>query len=64
MKDKQRIIDLQKQVRIARTALEHIVHGHAGGRDAYTIAEQALDDMQPKDRPVPLEGLLGWSKRP
>lgn len=63
MSDKQRIIDLQKQVRIARTALEKIVQGHGGRHDAHTIAEQALDDMMPKDRPAPLDGLLGWSKR-
>ena len=64
MSDKQRIIDLQKQVRIARTALEKIVHGHAGGQESYTIAEIALEEMRPRDKPVPLEGILGWSRRP
>lgn len=61
MSDKQRIIDLQKQVRIARDALAKIVTGHHGR--AYSIAEQALDDMRPKDKPLPLAGILGWEKR-
>jgi len=63
MSDKQRIIDLQKQVRIAREALTKIVNGHAGHVNHVSIADQALDDMRPKDKAVPLDGLLGWSKR-
>lgn len=60
---KQRIIDLQKQVKIARTALGKIVNGHSGGRDPYVIASDALDEMQRHD-PIPSSaGLLGWEKR-
>jgi hypothetical protein len=60
---KQRIIDLQKQVKIARDALGKIVNGHAGGRDPYTIADQALDDMRRHDPAPSSAGLLGWEKR-
>lgn len=63
MSDKQRIIDLQKQVRIARTALQAI----ASGRDyPHRIAEDALEGMMHKDAPAkraPLAGVLGWEKR-
>lgn len=62
MSDKQRIIDLQKQVRIARIALEAVKYG----RDPYTIADEALDAMMALDPAVkraPLEGVLGWGKK-
>lgn len=59
---KQRIIDLQKQVKIARDALGKIVNGHHG-RDSYSIAEQALDDMRRHDPAPSSSGLLGWEKR-
>ena len=62
MKDKQRIIDLQKQVRIARTALDKIVNGHSGGRSAYGLAEEALDEMRRLDPPPSLSGLLGHER--
>lgn len=61
MSDKQRIIDLQRQVRIARAALQKIVHGTAR---PHAIAEEALYDMLPSDKPSPLAGVLGWEKRP
>ncbi len=41
MGDKQRIIELQRQVRIARKALEKI-HGHCAAHEAYSVAEEAL----------------------
>jgi hypothetical protein len=60
---KQRIIDLQKQVKIAREALGKIVNGHAGGASPFGIAEQALDDMRRLDPAPSSAGLLGWEKR-
>lgn len=60
---KQRIIDLQKQVKIARDALGKIVNGHAGGRSPYNLAEQALDDMREHDPAPSSAGLLGWEKQ-
>lgn len=63
MSDKQRIIDLQAQVRIARLALGKILYSD----NAHLIAEQALDKMmalEPPAKRAPLEGVLGWSKRP
>jgi len=61
--DKQRIIDLQKQVRIARAALNRIRYG----ADVDAIAEKALDDMMALDPPTkraPLAGVLGWERHP
>lgn len=60
MSDKQRIIDLQRQVRIARTALEKIVHSST---DPVNTAEEALDEMRRQDKPAPLAGVLGWEGR-
>lgn len=62
MGEKQRIIDLQKQVNIARRALEAIAHGHTRSPD--DRAAEALDAMRPKDKTAPLDGILGWSKQP
>lgn len=62
MSDKQRIIALQKQVRIARIALEAVKYG----RDPYAVAERALDDimaLDPAAKRAPLEDVLGWDKR-
>lgn len=64
MADKQRIIDLQRQVSIARKALERIAHGC---RDPDGVAEEALDGMMAKDHPTrraPLAGVLGWERPP
>lgn len=61
---KQRIIDLQKQVTIARRALEQISTGHCGKLGPEAVAERALDEMRAKGVPAPLAGLLGWEKRP
>lgn len=61
---KQRITALQKQVKIARDALGKIVNGHHDRRDAYSLAEQALDDMRQHDPAPSSSGLLGWEKRP
>jgi hypothetical protein len=61
MSDKQRIIDLQKQLRVARLALEKIGHGHSQYPEADALT--AIDDMMPRDKVVPYDGILGWSKR-
>ena len=63
MSDKKRIIELQRQVRIARTALELIRYGHCGSRGPETVAEEALDKLFPLDAKQPLQGLVGHSDR-
>ena len=52
----QRIIELQKQVRIAREALEKIRHGSGCPE---RVAEDALERLWPLDRKQPLQGLVG-----
>ncbi len=64
MSDKQRIIDLQKQLRIARTALQKICSSVGSMSEAHHVAETALEEMRPRDKPVPLDGLLNWNLRP
>jgi len=56
----QRIVELQRQVRIAREALERIMRQSCR---AESIAETALDEMMPLDRKYPLQGLVGHEKR-
>lgn len=58
--NKQRIIDLQKQLKIARTALEQIRQG-TGQPEG--VAADALDEMMPHDKVNPIAGLMGWEKR-
>lgn len=53
---KTRIIELQRQVRVARLALTRIVHG---SRNAEAIASEALENMWPLDRKQPLQGVVG-----
>ena len=57
---KQRIIELQKALQIARSALERIQCGH---HNAEGLAGQALDDMWPLERKPQLQGLVGHSDR-
>ena len=59
-KDQQRIIELQRQLKIARTALGMIGRGC---RDPEGIANQAADAMCPLDNKQPLQGLVGHEKR-
>ena len=59
-KDQQRIIELQRQLKIARTALVRI---KAGGRDPEGAACTALYEMMPLDNKQPLQGLVGHEKR-
>ena len=58
-----RILALQRQVTIARRALERIKDGHRGGRDAETIAGDALDEMWRHEPTQPLQGLVGHERR-
>jgi hypothetical protein len=58
--DKQRIIELQRSLRIARLALEEIKHTSC---DAHGIADNALDEMMPLERKAPLQGLVGHEQR-
>lgn len=60
MSDKARIIELQRQVRIARLALEAIQHG---AQNHQGRAENALYEMLSLDRKAPLQGLLSHERR-
>ena len=59
-KDQQRIIDLQRQLKIARAALSEI---SLGRRDPVPIAIQAIDEIWALDKKQPLQGLVGHEKR-
>lgn len=56
---KDRIIELQRQLKIARTALAMIGRGC---RDPEGIANQAMDTMWPLDPKQPLQGLVGHER--
>lgn len=58
--DKARVVELQRQVRIAREALEKIKDGD---RDPYAAADEALYAMMPLDRKYPLQGLVGHATK-
>lgn len=58
---KQRIIDLQKQVRIARTALERI---KAGTTRHQSVAEEAINEMWKLEQKQPLQYLVGHERPP
>lgn len=58
---KDRIVDLQKALKIARETLEKIKDGHS--RNPERDAEDALDRMWPLDRKQPLQGLVGHDRR-
>lgn len=58
---KQRIVDLQKSLSIARSALERIQCGH---RDPEGLATQALDGMWKLEPKQPLQGVVGHAPRP
>jgi hypothetical protein len=59
-KEQTRIIELQKQVSIARGALLRISNG---GNNPEVIAERALDKMWPLDLKQPLQGVVGHERR-
>jgi len=56
---KDRIVELQKALRLAKQALEKIKHGHLGRHEASFVAEAALDEIWPLERKQPLQGLVG-----
>jgi hypothetical protein len=57
---KDRIVELQKALRIARTALEKIRWGTSSPS---SVAEQALDEMWKLDPKQPLQGIVGHAQR-
>jgi hypothetical protein len=61
MADKARIIELQRSLKIARTALEKIRFGHAHCPER--TAEDALDAMRPLEPKTQLQGLVGHEPR-
>lgn len=60
MTAKTRIIELQRQLKICRDALERIKHG-AG--DPVRIADDALYSLMPHDQKYSLQGLVGHNRR-
>jgi len=63
MADKQqaRIVELQRQVKVAKNALELIKNG---ARNHEQLACEALDFMWPSDRKQPLQYIFGHERRP
>lgn len=57
---KERIIELQKSLRIARSALERIASGHAG--NPMSVADNALIEMWKLDKKQPLQTILGHER--
>jgi hypothetical protein len=55
-----RIVALQKQLKIARDTLNRIA---AGSRDPELAAVNALDELWKLDRKQPLQGLVGHERR-
>lgn len=60
MSQKERIVDLQRQVRISKTALTAIAHGC---RNHETVAAEALDALWTLDKKQPLQGVVGHGDR-
>jgi hypothetical protein len=57
---KQRIIELQKSLKIAKEALERIRYGTTR---AESVASEALDKMWKLDPKQPLQGIVGHAPR-
>lgn len=55
-----RILELQRQLKIAKEALVKIKGGH---RNSHDIADQALYDMMPMDPKYQLQGIVGHGNR-
>ncbi len=55
--DKKRIVELQRQVKVARDILSMIAYGHS--RNPQSDAEDALFKMWPLDPKQPLQGVVG-----
>lgn len=58
---KQRVIELQRQVRIAKVALTKVA-ARANRVDLVMLAENALDEMFKNDPKQPLQGLVGHDR--
>ncbi len=59
-KQQERIIELQRQVKVAREALERIKYAP---NNAELLADLALENMRPLDPKQPLQGLVGHERR-
>jgi hypothetical protein len=57
-----RIIDMQKALKIAREALEKIKYGHSRIESA-KLAENALDEMWRLSAKQPMQALCGHERR-
>lgn len=60
MSEKQRIIELQRSLRIAKMALERIAYGAAQPHD---VADDALSEIFKLALKQPLQGLVGHGGR-
>lgn len=56
-----RIIELQRQLKIARAALATIARQYSS--NPHLVEDQALQDMRPLDKKQPLHGLVGHERR-
>lgn len=61
-KDQARIVELQRQVKIARAALTRIANGHHYGTPE-RHADAALTEMWPLDQKQQLQGIVGHERR-
>lgn len=59
--NKDRVINLQRQVRIAQTALERIQYDHAS--NPTSIAENALTEIWKLDPKQSLQGIVGHERQ-
>lgn len=57
---KTRIVELQRQISIARNVLTKIATGHA--RNPHIEADEALTKMWPLDRKQPLQVIVGHER--
>lgn len=57
---KDRVVELQRQLKICRDALARIKAGHG---DPYAIADEALYNLMPLDQKYPLQGLVGHERK-
>lgn len=60
--EKNRIVELQRQLKIARDALTKIANGHHRPSPE-SVAGDALYSMFPLDQKWPLQGLVGHERR-
>ena len=60
MSSQERIIELQRQIKIAKEAISKIKNGC---RDPEGVAADAEEKIWPLDRKQPLQGLVGHQRR-